>query len=69
MYFKLQDFKGGETGEYSVCCSVVLSVRQTLIFGKVTAIQSVCFLKKKNLVFTGIVTFSTQKKHFWSAPN
>lgn len=40
MYFKLQDFKDGETGEYSVCHSVVLCVRQTLILEVTTAIQS-----------------------------
>lgn len=39
MYFKLQDFKDGETGEYSVCHSVG-TVCKTVGFEVTTAIQS-----------------------------
>lgn len=68
MYFKLQDFKDGETGEYSVYHSVVLSVRQTLIFEVKTAVQSFCF-QRNNLVFTGMLHFTLEIKHFWNALN
>lgn len=68
MYFKLQDFKDGETGEYSVCCSIVLCIRQTLTFEITIAVQSLCF-QRNNLVFTGTLHLTLKRKHFLSALN